>query len=293
MIGKLDLYRIFQVVSQNKSFSKASQELFTTQSAVSQSISKLEMELGVTLFYRTPKGVTLTQEGEMLESYTRQALTTIRAAEDRLLDFQEMKTGELRLAVGDTIARYVLLPYLETYHSQYPQIKLKILNGTTAEIIAYIKAGEADVGLCHLPIEESQMEIYPFKEIHDVFITSSSSDLALDKKWSFQSVADLPLILLEKQSNSRTYVDQFMTSRGVTLKPVIELGSYDLITEFAKINLGISCVVQEFVEEYLEKGIVKKLPLLEEVPPRHIGVIHLKNMPLPQAAHVFIDRLKE
>ena len=84
-----------------------------------------------------------------------------------------------------------------------------------------------------------------------------------------------------------------MTSRGVTLKPVIELGSYDLITEFAKINLGISCVVQEFVEEYLEKGIVKKLPLLEEIPPRHIGVIHLKNMPLPQAAHVFIDRLKE
>ena len=86
MIGKLDLYRIFQIVSQNKSFSKASQELFMTQSAVSQSISKLEMELGVTLFYRTPKGVTLTQEGEMLESYTRQALTTIRAAEDRLLD---------------------------------------------------------------------------------------------------------------------------------------------------------------------------------------------------------------
>ena len=155
MIGKLDLYRIFQVVSQNKSFSKASQELFMTQSAVSQSISKLEMELGVTLFYRTPKGVTLTQEGEMLESYTRQALTTIRAAEDRLLDFQEMKTGELRLAVGDTIARYVLLPYLETYHSQYPQIKLKFSTGQRRKLSRILRRERRTLG-CVICLSKSR-----------------------------------------------------------------------------------------------------------------------------------------
>ena len=118
MVGKLDLYRIFNVVSQNSSISKAAKELFMTQSAVSQAISRLERDLEIQLFYRTPKGVTLTEEGELVNEHVKSALAIINAAEDKLLEFKQLKTGELRIGVGDTISRYFLLPYLEEFHFQ-------------------------------------------------------------------------------------------------------------------------------------------------------------------------------
>src|SRR5690554_1266097 len=106
MIENLDLYRIFYIASQNKSFSKAAQELYMTQSAVSQAIMKLEAELDIQLFHRTRKGVILTNEGKILHEHLNSAFGIIRAAENKLLEFKTLMTGELRIAVGDTISRY-------------------------------------------------------------------------------------------------------------------------------------------------------------------------------------------
>lgn len=170
MIGKLDLYRIFNVVSQNKSFSKAAQELYMTQSAVSQAISKLEEELETQLFYRTSKGVILTNEGNILNEHINSALGIIDVGENKILEFKTLKTGQLRIGVGDTIARYFLLPYLEKFHLTYPGIKLNILNGTTTEICDFIKSGKADVGVCNLPIYDEQLEVIPCKDIQDIFV---------------------------------------------------------------------------------------------------------------------------
>ena len=170
MVGKLDLYRIFNVVSQNSSISKASRELFMTQSAVSQAISRLEKELEIQLFYRTPKGVTLTDEGELVNEHVKSALAIMNAAEDKLLEFKQLKTGELRIGVGDTISRYFLLPYLEEFHSGYSGIKLNILNGTTTEICSFIKSGKADLGICNLPIQDEHLQVIPCKEIQDIFV---------------------------------------------------------------------------------------------------------------------------
>ena len=116
MIGNLDLYRIFNVVSQKNSFSQASQELYMTQSAVSQAVMRLEKELEIQLFYRTSKGIILTNEGKLLQEYIQSALGMIQVGEEKLLDFKNLKTGRLRIGVGDTISRYYLLPYLEAFH---------------------------------------------------------------------------------------------------------------------------------------------------------------------------------
>ena len=170
MISKIDLYRIFLVVSKRKSFSRAAEQLFMTQPAVSQSIAKLEQELNTALFYRTPKGVTLTNEGKVLHDYVNQALGILDAGEHKMLEFKNLKTGTLRIGVGDTISRFFLLPFLESFHTNYPGIRLKVMNGTTKEIMGFIKAGEADVGICNLPIEDEMLYVLPCKEIHDIFV---------------------------------------------------------------------------------------------------------------------------
>ncbi|MEK4230256.1 LysR family transcriptional regulator [Solibacillus sp. FSL H8-0538] len=289
MVGKLDLYRIFNVVSRNKSFSKAATELFMTQPAVSQAISKLEKDLETHLFYRTPKGVTLTNEGKLLHEYVNSALGIIDAGEEKILEFKKLTTGQLRIGVGDTISRYFLLPYLETFHTKYPGIKLKVLNGTTSEILAFIKSGEADVSICNLPIRDEQLQVIPVKEIQDIFVCGEKYRNLTLKPISLELLMKMPLIFLEKKANSRKYVEQYLKEKGYYLiSPEFELGSHDLVLEFAKINLGIACVTKEFSKDYLEKGILHEVILQEDIPKRHIGICYLKTVPLSRATKKFI-----
>lgn len=292
MIGKLDLYRIFNVVSSNKSFSKAAQELYMTQPAVSQAISKLEKELDILLFHRTSKGVVLTNEGKLLNEHIKSALGIINAAEDKLLEFKTLKTGHLRIGVGDTISRYFLLPYLEQFHKGYPGIKLNILNGTTTEISDLIKSGKVDIGVCNLPIDEENLQVIPCKEIQDIFVCGEKYKSLTEKPVSFEYLMKMPLIFLEKKSNSRLFVEHFFEKKGFKFSPVFELGSFDLVLEFAKINLGISCVIKEFSQSYLDSGELYEIQLVEEIPKRVIGLCYLENVPLTRAAKSFIELVK-
>ncbi len=291
MIGKLDYYRIFNIVSRNNSFSKAAQELYMTQSAVSQSISKLEYELDIQLFHRTSKGVKLTNEGNLLYEHVNSALGMIEIAEDKLLEFKQLKIGELRIGVGDTISRYFLLPYLEEFHLRYPGIKLNILNGTTTEICAFIKSGRADLGICNLPIQDEHIEVIPCKEIQDIFVCGEKYKKITKNPISFEYLMKLPLIFLEEKSNSRIFVESFLKKKGFQLSPIFELGSYDLLIEFTRINLGISCVIKEFSEDYIKRGEIYKISLEEEIPKRSIGICYLKNVSLSRAATRFVERI--
>lgn len=291
MIGKLDLYRVFSVVSRNKSFTKAAQELYMTQSAVSQSMLKLEKELEIKLFYRTSKGITLTHEGELLDEHIHSALGMINAAEEKLSEFKTLKTGQLRIGVGDTISRYFLLPYLEDFHDRYPGVKLNILNGTTTEIRDFIKSGKADIGICNLPLHDDQLQVTPVKEIQDIFVCGVKYKDLTKEPASLVQVMEMPLIFLEKKSNSRMYVEDFLIQKGYHISPVFELGSHDLLLEFTRINLGVACVVRDFSRTYLERGDVFEIPLKEEIPKRNIGLCYLKHVPLSRAAKMFVERI--
>ena len=288
MIAKLESYRIFNVVSRNQSFSKAAAELYMTQPAVSQTISKLEKELETLLFNRTPKGVTLTNEGKLLHEYVNSALGILDAGEEKILEFKNLTTGQLRIGVGDTISRYFLLPYLEAFHVKYPGIKLKVLNGTTTEILAFIKAGEADVGICNLPIVDEQLQVVPCKEVHDIFVCGEKYRNLTKKPISLDMLMKLPLIFLEKKANSRNYVENYLKEQGYSISPEFELGSHDLVLEFAKINLGVASVTKEFAMDYLDKGILHEVHLQSTVPKRSIGIVHLKSVPISRATKKFI-----
>ena len=111
MVAKLDLYKVFCQVAKSKSFSKAAKELYMTQPAVSQAIMQLEGELDIRLFNRTPKGVSLTNEGGILFEYINSAINLINVGEGKILEFKDLTVGELKIGVGDTISKYFLLSY--------------------------------------------------------------------------------------------------------------------------------------------------------------------------------------
>ncbi|MBS4218510.1 LysR family transcriptional regulator [Bacillus sp. FJAT-49711] len=288
MVSKLDLYKVFCEVGKKNSFSQAAKVLFMTQPAVSQAVMQLERELDTRLFNRTPKGVSLTDEGAILFEHANSAINLIEAGEDKLLEFKNLTAGELKIGVGDTISRHFLLPYLEAFHNHYPNIKFKMVNGTTTEICSLLKSGEVDIGVCNFPLEDQALELRPCIDIHDIFVCGEKFKYLLSKPLSLEKLVKLPLIMLEPKSNSRLYVEDYMISKGIKLFPEFELGSHDLLLEFAKINLGIACVTKEFSQEDLTERKVWEIPVIEEIPSRSIGVCYLKSVPLSPASNKFL-----
>lgn len=292
MSAPLGLYRVFCGVANYQSFSKAAKALYMTQPAVSQSIMQLESELDVRLFTRTSKGVSLTNEGEILFEYAHAAINLIDVGEKKLLEARNLLAGELQIGVGDTNSRYYLLPYLEKFHMDYPHIKLKIINRTTTELCGMLKSGEIDMAICNLPIEDPSIETKKCMDIHDIFVCGEKYRQDMMEPIAFEALAELPLILLEPKANSRRYIEKYMLSKGIKIKPEIELGSHELLLEFAKINLGVSCVIKEFSEEYLQSGLLHEIDLVEEIPARSIGICFLKSVSLSPASARFVEMLE-
>lgn len=289
MSVKLDSYRVFCEVAKKQSFSRAAKSLYMTQPAVSQVIMNLEQELDTRLFTRTSKGVNLTTDGQLLYEYISSAINLIEVGEKKLSESRNLMTGELKIGVGDTISRHYLLPYLEVFHNNSPNIKLRIINRTTTELCKILKSGEIDIALCNLPVKDSALDVKECMSIHDVFVCGEKyKQLALETI-SLEEISELPTIFLERKSNSRQYVEKHFSSKGIKLQPEIELGSHELLLEFARFNFGIACVIEEFSRDYLKQGLLYKLKLEEEIPERAIGFCFLKSVSLSSAARKFVS----
>ena len=290
MITKLDYYRMFYETARFSSFSTAAQHLYISQSAISQCIHQLESELGVQLFIRTRRGVSLTNEGKLLFSKVENAINSIEQGEKQLERLRHLESGEITIAAGDTITTHFLLKYLEEFHALYPDIRIEMANSYSSQLLSLVKAGKADLAFINMPLDDDELEIEPCFEINDVFVCGPNFEQ--NTSYSWDEIADLPLILLEKNSSSRRFLDKNFKEKEISLKPQIEVAVHDLLIRFASIHLGISCVIEQFSKEELEKGIIKKLPLDPPLPKRSIGCAYLKNTPLSYAAKAFLDLIR-
>lgn len=290
---KLDYYKVFCTVAECKSFSGAAKKLYMTQPAVSQTIMLLEQELDTRLFTRGAKGVTLTTEGQILYEHVHTAMNMIEIGEERLKQSLNLLAGDLKIGVGDAISKFFLLPYLEYFHNTYPNIKLKIINRTTPEQCELLKSGEIDIAVCNLPIKDTAFEVREYFYVHDIFVGGENYKKFGKNPINIEEVNTLPLIFLEKKSNSRQYVERYMASKGVKINPEIELGSHELLLEFARINLGVACVVKEFSKEYLDQKGLYEIRLMQPIPRRSIGCCFLKSVSLSAAAKEFLSIMED
>lgn len=292
MTGKLEHYRVFCKVVQNKSFSKAAQDLFLSQPAVSQAVRQLEEQLGTQLLLRSSKKVELTAEGKLLYEYASSALGLLESAEHQLGGLHELKVGQLRLAAGDITARHLLLPALEHFHQIYPQVHLSIFNRTSMGSLELLRAGRIDAAFLNLPIEDDRITVHWERPIHDIFVAGEKFSFLKEKTLTLRELAAQPLIMLEEKANRRLYVQRFFLRKGIELNPEIELASYELMGELARINLGLSCMVREFCAEELRQKKVFEVNLAEPIPARSIGMVSLKEVSLPPAASRFLELLQ-
>ncbi len=292
---KLEQYKVFYTAAVCGSFSEAAKKLFITQSAVSQHIRSIENELGVMLFVRGKKGAKLTSQGELLFGYARRAMNEIESAESLFARMKSLDEGSLRIGAGDTITRHFLLPILERFHNTYPGIKIEIVNRVTDETISRLNSGKVDVAFVSLPITpelKHNLDVLEVGSLHDIFIAGDKYKYLSESPVSMQELASLPLVMLEPMSNTRKITDEYFHSHAIELNPEFELGSYDLLFDFASKNLGIACVTEEFSPQ-INGNDVFKLNTDFELPCRSIGVCTLKNVEPTPAVVKLIEMIAQ
>jgi len=287
----LELYKTFYFIANYGSISKAADHLYITQPAVSRSIRQLEEEMGCTLFSRTHRGVKLTQEGEILYQYIEQAFNFITTAEKKINDLKNLISGEVRIGVSDTLCKYYLVPYLKLFNTLHPDIKIQVICPTTPGIINLLKSGKIDFGIINMPFYDDQLNFKNVMSVQDCFIAGEKYKHLHYKMQPLSEVVKYPILLLEKNSNSRLYIDQYFLNNSISVIPDFELGNIDLLVHFAKYDFGIACVIKNFIEDDLDKGWLYEIKPIERIPPRSIGVAWLKDVPLSKASNEIISLL--
>lgn len=286
----LELYRVFYAVAKHKHMTKASEELHISQPAISQSIKKLEDQLGGTLFLRSNKGMGLTEEGKMFYEYVKGALELINNAENEFTSFKDLSKGEVKIGCSTTLTKLVLMNALKDFHLDYPNININITNDLTSNLINDLKLGKLDFVIFNESnIKETNLNLEKIKELKQGFIYNP--EFYDDNVNNFEDLNEIPLILQKEESNSRKLLDYVALQNNVKLIPKMEVVSQELITEFTNIGLGIGFAIIDLAKRNYKN--IKELNINKKIPNINIYLATNKSVSLTFASKMFIKYLKK
>lgn len=284
-----ELYKIFYFTALNLSFTKASEQLFVTQSSVSQSIKQLEDKLNTKLFIRHKKKIQLTAEGEILFSHVKQAYHHIKAAERKIENYEE---GEITIGASDTLCKYFLLPHFKDFHKKYPKIKINIVNQPSRKTIEMISEGLMDFGIVTVSNDQTfhHLELINLQEYEEVCVVGDGLKDAIASTISLETLLEHPIITLRQNTNTRKFIDDFFKAYDLVLEPEFEMVSVDLILEMVKADLGIGFAMKDTLKNQPSLHAINLEPPL---PKRKIAFAVSKRLPISPIAQDFMSAMKE
>ena len=285
----LELYRVFYVVAKHKHMTKASEELHISQPAISQSIKKLEDQLGGTLFLRSNKGMELTEEGKMFFDYVKSALELIGNAENEFTSFKDLSKGEIKIGASTTLTKIILMDAIKEFHKDYPNININITNDLTSNLIIDLEKGKLDFVIYNEGnIKESNIETKIISKLNQGFMYND--EYLNDEIKTLNDLEKYPLILQKKESNSRKFLDNYLLNYGLILNSKTEVVSQDLVLEFANAGFGIGfCIIDLAKRNYPN---LKELNINKKIPNNNIYLAKNKSINLPFASKKFLEYLK-
>ncbi len=238
----MNLIKYFILLLFIGSITKAANSLYISQPAITKTIKKLETELGITLFNRGPKGVVLTQNGKIFYEFIKNGVESFINGEHKLTSLKNLETGTIRIGASTTITKYFLLPFIEKFHNQFPNIDISITNSLTNRLIADLKKGSLDLLVVNLPTQnDDTLIITPCATLQDCFAGNLSYKKKIFKEISLKDlVTNFPIITQKEPSNTRAFLNSLMEKNNISFHPKFDIVSYALVKDFAKIGMGIS-----------------------------------------------------
>ena len=295
MNQNLSSYRIFYTVANSGNISKAAKELYISQPAISKSIQKLEESVGCKLFSRSSRGVVLTEEGRLLYSHVCEAFETLTLGEEKLRRSIELGVGHLKIGVSTTLCKYLLLPYLKEFIREKPHISISISCQSTNETLKLLEDNKIDIGLIGKPGSLKNIHFDFLAEIEDSFVATKDylRNLRARGIAPDQILQNSTLMLLDKNNMTRQYIDDYFLNNEIHVKDYIDISEMDLLIEFARIGVGVGCVIKNFVKKDLEDGTLVEIPLKDPIAKREVGFAYNTNTRASKSLVEFINFYKK
>ncbi len=246
--------KVFRSVATQLSFTKAANELFISQPAISKHIQEIEKEYGVRLFDRIGNRIQLTRAGQLLLDHTCKIIDAYQSLNFDMKKLTEKSEGELRLGASTTISQYILPEIIVKFRKRYPDIRLTLLSGNSHEIEDALINGRIDLGMVEGSKRHQQFKYTPFMDDELVAIVKADNPLAERDEIDTAELRRTPIVLRELGSGTLDVIQDALKTHGINLS--------DLNIEM---NLGTTEGIKHFVEHSDCMGIISIRAIYKEV----------------------------
>jgi len=285
----MDLYQLetFLAVAQEKSFSRAAQRLHRTQSAISQTISRLEEELGETLFDRSSRDGTLTDAGRLLVEYAEELLNLRSEAHDALAELRQLHQGKLVIAANEFTV-LCLLPVLNEFHRLHPTIKIQVQRSLASQIQRLVVNHNVEFGVLSFKPDDEQLSSIVFYKDELVFVVYPNHPLATAKNVSIRDLGAESFIAHNVLSPYRVKVIEAFKESKTQLNMNVELPTLESINEFVRMGSGVALVPRISVDAELRRGDLVEVPVSDFRLDRQMRIVSREGAPMSHAGKAFL-----
>ena len=283
----LNLYKVFYDVAKYGSFSKTAEFTYTTQSAISKSIKKLEEELETPLFYRNSNGIELTEKGKELLYYVEKSYGNILTAERLMLETENLERGKLNIGLPSHIASFFFFDKIIDFHNKYPNIEMQLMSGSTRQLMDLLDKHKMDFIIDTSPIITNNMDLNIIKLLTVKYSFICRKDM-YDKYKDIKSIKDLenvPLVLPVQGTNNRKALDELFIKNNMNPKRIINIHTSEVILNAVNNNLGVGYVISDLIKNNDDFKLIK---VKEELPTTDIVLVYNKKF-LTNAPKKFIE----
>lgn len=283
----LSQLEVFLTVARERRFSRAAEKLFRTQSAVSQTIRKLEDELGEALFDRSSREGVLTDAGKVLYEYAEKLINLRGEAAESLAELRELQRGKLVIAANEFTVLYVL-PVLAEFRRLHPMIKIKVERALGSRIPDEVLSYSAEFGVISYEPQEPSLQSVVVYLDELVFVAPPTHPLASAKQISIRQLGAESFVAHIVSSPYREKVIQLFKTHKTPLHMDLELPTLQAIKQFVAMGNGVAFVPEISVESELARGELVRIPVRELQLKRKLRIIYRKDANLSHAARAFL-----
>jgi molybdate transport repressor ModE-like protein len=287
MALNLHLLRVFALVAEHGSLSRAAQAAHISQPAVTKAIQELEKQVAVPLLERGARGVRLTEAGAVLQEHARAIFAAEQVAENELQSLRGLGGGTLRIGASLTIANYYLPPLMAQFHALHPQLELLLSSNNTERITRLLLDYKLDVALVEGPVHHERVTVRKWRDDQLVVVAASNHPLTKRKRLTLANLEAADWVAREPGSGTREVVEDALRERGLQWNHTLEMNSTAAIKQTVASGKVLAFVSLHSAADQIALGKLRVLQLPDLVITRPLNYLTLKKRPLSIAARAF------
>jgi LysR family transcriptional regulator, low CO2-responsive transcriptional regulator len=287
-----DQLTTFVQVAKLKSFSKAGQKVFRSQSAVSAQIRQLEQAYKAKLLDRSAKSVELTPSGEVLFEFAERLLRLRDESMQVVADRGNVVQGPVAFGANEATCLYLLPDIFGEFQRRYPLVNISIYRNFSHKILQRLEEGSLDLGIVTLPVKSPNLKMHVINRDRLRFMVSTKNPLSQKSHLTLEEVASAPLIF-PKTGYTRQVLDKLFRPYRSRLRVPMELPSIGMIKTFVAADVGVSIISESFARDIVKSGEVKLLNVDGVDLWRELALVYRRDRSLPRGVQALIGMIRE